>query len=97
MSNKSSKSEVGITLQTAPILWKVDAGSDISALHVDTKHLLLATNDAKGDNFLSYFNDQYIKNLISWHEHTTPHVKLELETINRIQSICFSYYTRLVW
>ena len=51
LSSTSIKSEVGIVLQTAPVLWKADAGSDISALHADTNHLLLATNDAKGDIF----------------------------------------------
>ena len=46
--------DVGIVLQTAPVLWTADAGSSISALHVDNGHILLATNDAKGDVYILY-------------------------------------------
>ena len=47
-SFRTIKTKVGLFLQTAPVLWRVDAGSDISALFVDTDYLLLATSDAKG-------------------------------------------------
>ena len=48
LSFRTIKTKVGFFLQTAPVLWRADAGSDISALFVDTDFLLLATSDAKG-------------------------------------------------
>ena len=47
-SFRTNKTKVGLFLQTAPVLWRADAGSDISTLFVDTDYLLLATSDAKG-------------------------------------------------
>ncbi len=39
----------GVVLQTAPVLWRADAGASITALHVDANWILIATADSKGE------------------------------------------------